>query len=207
MSFRSAVAFGVAVLVAGTGCAARQVAGTPSAGGDDHAHMHGASAPIVIPPGAIYTAADVQFMQGMIAHHAQAVFMTSLAESRGAGPRVLFLSRKIDQSQVPEIRLMQEWLAANNQFVPDTGSHRSMQMPGMLTAQQLANLQKARGKEFDRQFLQLMIQHHEGALKMVADLLASRGAAQDPDVAGLASDIDVTQTAEIDLMLRMLADL
>lgn len=168
---------------------------------------HGIDAPITLPPGSIVKVADVQFMQGMIAHHAQAVFMTKLAETRSASPRVLFLARKIDQSQMPEIIMMQQWLVDHKQYVPDTASYHNMTMPGMLTKTQIENLQKARGVEFDRQFLQLMIQHHEGALKMVADLMASPGAAQEVDVSVFANEVDAVQTAEIAIMRQMLADL
>ena len=85
---------------------------------------------------------------------------------------MLKFANKIDQSQVAEIRLMQDWLARNGQFAPDTSSWRTMTMPGMLTAEQLKELDAAKGVEFDRAFLTLMIQHHEGALKMVTDLFA-----------------------------------
>src|SRR6476660_6653964 len=125
---------------------------------------------IVIPKGALYTKADVEFMQGMIAHHAQAIVMSRLAESHGANPQVLKLSNKIDQSQIPEIRIMQAWLRRNNQFAPDTSSWHHMMMAGMLTTAQLEELVAAKGVQFDRTYLRLMIQHHAGALKMVDDL-------------------------------------
>lgn len=169
--------------------------------------MAGMSMPVNIPKGALYTAADVHFMQGMIAHHAQAIYMTRLAVSRGASPRLLKLANKIDQSQQAEIRLMQDWLVANKQTAPDTGSWRTMSMPGMLTPAQLATLDAARGADFDRQFLELMIQHHEGALKMVEDLLATPLAAQDVDVSVFANDVNTVQTAEIAAMQQMLANL
>ena len=171
-----------------------------------HHHVAGAGA-ITIPTGARYTEADVRFMQGMIAHHAQATYMSQLAATRGSDARLLRLARKIDLSQAGEIALMQEWLRANGQFAPDTSAWRGMTMPGMLTTAELAQLQAARGAEFDRQFLRLMIRHHEGALKMVADLLATPRAAQDVDVNVLANDVETTQTAEIGLMLQMLAEL
>jgi len=164
------------------------------------------SMPVTIPKGALYTAADVHFMQGMIAHHAQAIYMSRLATSRGANPRLLKFANKIDQSQQAEIRLMQDWLIANKQSAPDTSSWRTMTMPGMLTPAQLATLDSARGPEFDKQFLHLMIQHHEGALKMVADLLATPLAAQDVDVSVFANDVVTVQTAEIDTMNEMLAN-
>jgi uncharacterized protein (DUF305 family) len=101
---------------------------------------------------------------------------------------------------------MQDWLVAKKQSAPDTSSWRTMTMPGMLTPAQLATLDSARGPEFDKQFLNLMIQHHEGALKMVADLLATPLAAQDVDVSVFANDVVTVQTAEIDTMNEMLAN-
>jgi uncharacterized protein (DUF305 family) len=181
-------------------------AAAPAAAPVAHHHGHDMG-PVTIPDGAIYTVADVQFMQGMIAHHAQAVHMTRMAESAGAGPRVLKLAQKIDLSQAGEIALMQEWLRANGQVAPDTSSWRTMSMPGMLTMAELDTLAASRGVAFDRRFLTLMIRHHEGALQMVADLMAAPRAAQDVDISVLANDVETTQTAEIGLMLQMLAEL
>ncbi|MDB4889243.1 MAG: hypothetical protein JWL61_1098 [Gemmatimonadetes bacterium] len=173
----------------------------------DMADMPGMSAPITVPKGALYTVADVQFMQGMIAHHGQAIYMSRLAAGRHASPRVLKFANKIDQSQAAEIRLMQEWLVANKQTAPTADSWRTMTMPGMLTPEQLKTLDAAQGTEFDRQFLNLMIQHHNGALRMVKDLFATPNAAQDIDVSVFANDVVVVQTAEIDIMNQMLANL
>lgn len=166
---------------------------------------HAMHAPIVIPTGTNITVADVQFMQGMIAHHAQAIVMSRMAEARGANPQVLKLSNKIDQSQVPEIIIMQQWLKRYNQFVPDTGSWRTMQMAGMLTDAQLKELETAKGADFDRAFLKYMIQHHVGALKMVEDLFASPRAGQEVDVNVFANDVVTAQTAEIGIMQRLLS--
>lgn len=177
----------------------------PAAAQDRMAGMHAGH--IMVPPGAPYTVADVEFMQGMIAHHAQAIHMSRLAEARKANPRVLRLAIKIDQSQEPEIRLMQEWLRHYGQAAPDTSSWRTMTMPGMLTTEQLKSLDAATGVAFDRLFLRLMIQHHEGALAMVKDLFASPGAAQEVDVSVFANDVVTAQTAEIGIMRRMLAEL
>ena len=169
-----------------------------------HAGMHGN---IKVPPGAIYTVADVEFMQGMIAHHAQAIHMSRMAEAHKASPRLLKLAVKIDQSQVAEIRIMQQWLRANEQFAPDTSSWRTMTMAGMLTEAQLKALDAATGVEFDRAFLTLMIQHHEGALQMVKELFATPGAGQEVDVNVFANDVVTVQTAEIGAMRQMLAQL
>jgi len=171
-------------------------------------HHHGeAAGTVTIPAGALYTEADVRFMQGMIAHHAQAIHMSRMAAARAANPRLVRFARKIDMSQVGEIVQMQGWLRANGQFAPDTSSWRTTTMHGMLTAEELARLEAARGVAFDRLFLEYMIRHHEGALKMVADLIATPRAAQDVDVSVLANDVETTQTAEIGLMRQMLAEL
>jgi uncharacterized protein (DUF305 family) len=162
---------------------------------------------IVIPNGAPYTKADVEFMQGMIAHHAQAIVMSRMAESHGANPQVMKLSNKIDQSQVPEIRIMQSWLTRNKQYAPDTSSWHHMTMPGMLTAAQLNELDAARGVDFDRAYLRLMIQHHAGALKMVDDLFNSSLAGQEVDVNVFANDVVTAQTVEIGIMQRLLTQL
>jgi len=162
---------------------------------------------ITIPEGAIYTVADVEFMQGMIAHHAQAIYMSRMAEAHGANPRVLKLANKIDQSQVAEIRIMQEWLRRNGQVAPDTSSWRTMKMAGMLTDEQLETLDAATGVAFDRAFLTLMIQHHEGALQMVKDLFATPRAGQEVDVNVFANDVVTVQTAEIGAMRQMLSQL
>ncbi|MBA3891923.1 MAG: DUF305 domain-containing protein [Gemmatimonadaceae bacterium] len=170
-----------------------------------HAHHHAAALPpVTIPDGALYTAADVRFMQGMIAHHAQAIHMSRMAAAREASPRLVRLAQKIDLSQAGEIALMQDWLRAHRQFAPDTSSWRTMTMAGMLTSDELARLEAARGEPFDRLFLELMIRHHEGALAMVKELLATPRAAQDVDVNVLANEIEATQVAEIGLMQQML---
>jgi uncharacterized protein (DUF305 family) len=170
------------------------------AGMSGHAH-------ITIPDDAIYTVADVAFMQGMIAHHAQAIYMSRMAEAHHASPRLIKLAQKIDQSQVAEIAIMQDWLRRNGQAVPDTSSWRTMKMAGMLTDEQLKELDAAKGAEFDHAFLTMMIQHHEGALQMVDDLLAAPLAAQDIDVSVFANDVVTVQTAEIGVMQRMLSQM
>jgi uncharacterized protein (DUF305 family) len=162
---------------------------------------------IMIPKGANITVADIECMQGMIAHHAQAIFMSRMAEAHGANPRVLKLANKIDQSQVAEIRIMQEWLRRYKQFAPDTGSWRTVRMAGMLTEAQLKELDAAKKVDFDRAFLELMIQHHTGALKMVEDLFAAPQAAQEVDVSVFANDVVAVQTAEIGVMRQMIGQL
>ncbi len=169
--------------------------------------MSGMSMPVTIPKGAIYTEADVHFMQGMIAHHAQAIYMSNMAEGHGGNAHLLKFAAKIAQGQTAEIHLMQDWLHRNGQSAPDTSSWRTMQMPGMLTAQQLKDLDGSKGVNFDREFLNLMIQHHEGALQMVSDLLASPLAGQDVDVSVFANDVQTVQTAEISTMHNMLGQM
>jgi len=162
---------------------------------------------ITVPKDAGYTVADVEFMQGMIAHHAQAIHMSRMAEAHKANPRLLRLATKIDQSQVAEIRIMQDWLRSNGQAAPDTSSWRTMKMAGMLTDEQLKRLDAATGVAFDRLFLEGMIAHHEGALKMVEDLFKTPRGGQEVDVGVFAADVVTVQTAEIGIMRRMLAEL
>lgn len=171
------------------------------------AGMSGMDAPVTIPPGAGYTVGDVHFMQGMIAHHAQAIAMSRLAAKAGANAKVMFLSTKIDQSQRSEIVLMQNWLLDHNQTAPDTMSYLTVMMDGMLTPAELKELEDAKGNEFDRKYLTFMIKHHEGALKMVRDLFAAPPSGQEVNIYGFATDVDVTQTAEIAQMHSLLADL
>jgi uncharacterized protein (DUF305 family) len=181
----------------------------PAAGAAEGAHQHHdmGAASITIPAGAGYTEADVRFMQGMIAHHAQAIHMSRMAPTRGGSPRLVRFAQKIDMSQAGEITLMQQWLRSNGQMAPDTSSWRTMTMHGMLSAEELGRLEAARGPAFDRLFLEFMIRHHEGALKMVTDLFATPRAGQDVDVSVLANDVESTQTAEIGMMRQMLTEL
>lgn len=160
--------------------------------------------------------ADVAFMRGMIAHHAQAIAMADLIPARTTRRDIQLLGQRITVSQKDEIALMRHWLEAHHEKVPETGEHEhhagmampgDTLMPGMLTADQMATLSAAKGDDFDRLFLRGMIQHHGGALKMVARLFASQGAAQDPEVFGFASDVDADQRAEIARMQRLLDNL
>ena len=164
-----------------------------------------------------YTAADVHFMSAMIGHHAQAIVMSGWAATHGADPAVQRLADRIINAQQDEIRTMQSWLRDRRQPVPEAkpgpmkmvmgGMEHEMLMPGMLTDDQMKQLDAARGKEFDRLFLRFMIQHHRGAVSMVKDLFASYGAAQDETVFKFASDVQVDQSTEIARMEKMLAAL
>jgi len=156
--------------------------------------------------------ADVEFMQGMIMHHAQAVEMTALIASHTENKELRSLGARISSSQSDEIKLMQRWLAARGERISvdmpgmDMSRHSSHQplMPGMLTAEQMEALRKAKDAEFDHLFLTGMIQHHDGALTMVKDLFDTAGAGQDADVFNFATDADNTQRAEIKIMQSML---
>ena len=158
-----------------------------------------------------YTPADVDFMSGMIAHHAQAVTMARWAPTHGASPSVRTLCERIINAQTDEIALMQRWLGDRHQPVPAAdprgmtmpGMDQPMLMPGMLTPAQMAQLDAARGPDFDRLFLRFMIQHHSGAVSMVNDLFA-RGAGEEETVYKFASDVYADQTTEIARMQRML---
>jgi len=162
-----------------------------------------------------YTAADIEFMSGMISHHAQAIVMSRWAPTHGASPALLILTERVINAQQDEIAAMQRWLRDRQQPVPEArptgmrmmmnGVEHDMLMPGMLTEAQMKQLDQARGKEFDRLFLTFMIQHHRGAVTMVNDLFATNGAAQDITVFKMASDITADQTTEIERMQKMLA--
>lgn len=149
-------------------------------------------------------------MQGMISHHAQAVDMTTLVESRTSGNGMRKLAERIHASQTDEIKMMEHWLSARGEEVPSVHAHHAMGattlMPGMLTPEEMARLSAAKGREFERLFLEGMIKHHEGALVMVKDLFASPGAAQDSEVFAFASDVDADQRMEIDRMRSMLKE-
>jgi uncharacterized protein (DUF305 family) len=162
-----------------------------------------------------YTAADIHFMSGMIAHHGQAIAMARHAPANGASAAVRTLAERIINAQQDEIAIMQRWLRDRSQPVPQasataaTPSHHdhAAAMPGMLTAAQLKQLEDAKSAHFDRLFLTFMIQHHNGAIVMVNELLGSIGAAQDQTVFKLASEVNVDQSTEVARMSKMLADL
>ena len=156
--------------------------------------------------------ADVQFMQGMIMHHSQAVEMTALIPSHTRNKELRSLGARISSSQSDEIKFMQRWLAARGEpiYVAMPGmpgmemSKATDLMPGMLTPEQMDALRKAKSDAFDSLFLAGMIQHHNGALIMVKDLFDTAGAGQDADLFNFATDADNTQRAEIKIMQPML---
>ena len=187
------------------------------------ARQSDAGAPVVVQPGAPgkpsktlppttkgelppRSPADVEFMQGMIMHHAQAVEMTGLIASHTENREVRALGGRISSSQTDEIKFMRRWLAARGEAatmaeakmgdMKMAGDAMAL-MPGMLTAKQMEALRTAKGAEFDRLFLTGMIQHHEGALTMVKELFDTAGAGQDAEIFDFATDADNTQRAEI----------
>ena len=169
-----------------------------------------------------FTEADVEFMTGMIHHHAQAIEMSQLAPTHAASESIRTLAARIINAQQDEIATMQRWLRDRGQPVPEVhrmddgrvmvhapdmqhgGGHDHTMMPGMLTEAELASLRAAHGVAFDRLFLQLMIRHHQGAVTMVQDLFATDGAGQDEDVFRFATDVHVDQRTEVARMERML---
>ncbi|MXZ73382.1 MAG: DUF305 domain-containing protein [Acidobacteria bacterium] len=157
-----------------------------------------------------YSEADVRFMQGMIPHHAQALEMTALLETRTTSDAMRQMAQRIELSQEDEIEMMQEWLRERGQTVTATDAHHApdwMPMPGMLTPEEMDQLEAAEGVAFDRLFLELMIKHHRGALTMVENLLDQRGTAQDSQLFAFTSDVEADQSMEIDRMDAMLAQL
>lgn len=166
----------------------------------------------VAPP---HSQADIEFMQGMIMHHSQAVEMTALIPSRTQNKEVRALGARISVSQADEIKFMKRWLIARGAPVSMTmpempGMNMSGKtmppMPGMLTPEQMNTLQQGNGAEFDRLFLTGMIQHHKGALVMVKQLFDTPGAGEDADLFDFATDVDNTQRAEINIMEHMLKE-
>jgi uncharacterized protein (DUF305 family) len=163
-----------------------------------------------------YADADVDFMSGMIPHHAQAIVMAKWAPTHGARPDVAVLCERIVVGQGDEIATMQTWLRDRGLPVPDATSMRhkmkmngvehDMLMPGMLTDEEMAALDRARGPEFDRLFLNGMIKHHQGAIDMVDTLFDSYGAAQDETIFKFASDVYADQSTEIARMHEMLEE-
>ncbi len=157
-----------------------------------------------------FTEGDARFMQGMISHHAQALEMTELLEARTESDAMRQTARRIELSQEDEIEMMQDWLRDRGQEVTAIDAHHApgaMRMPGMLTDEEMESLAAADGVAFDRLFLAGMIKHHRGALTMVENLLDQRGAAQDSQLFAFTSDITADQTAEINRMDAMLAEL
>ena len=164
-----------------------------------------------------YTQADIDFMSGMISHHAQAIKIASWAPTHGASPALVRFAERVVVGQADEITLMQSWLRDRLQPVPEADPagmkmkmgdmEHVMLMPGMLSEEQMKQLDAARGTEFERLFLTFMIQHHRGAIDMVRQLFASTGAGQDETVFKFANDVQIDQSEEIQRMQLMLLEL
>lgn len=197
----------LAVFLAG-GCAASTPLPAP---GEPTAPPARAGAASDTVAGRGYSAADVRFMQGMIGHHAQALVMTALVPDRTQRSDFHLMAERITLSQETEIAQMKRWLEERGEAVPSADAHEhaamghGQLMPGMLTDAELKQLAAARGVQFERMFLELMIKHHEGALQMVRELYATPAAGQEPELFMLASDVDADQTAEIRRMRSLLA--
>ena len=187
-------------------------AGTDTSGGVDTT----ATGPVIIQPGAPgeenqtlsedelddyeapeATEADIAFMQNMILHHRQALYLTDLVPSRSARDDIPLFAERIDISQEGEIQRMEEWLEARDQEPPSEGGDHAGHLPGMLTAAQLARVEAADGAQFDRLFLRAMLRHHEGALQMVYALRDTPGAAAEPELSEFTNHVVADQTIEI----------
>jgi uncharacterized protein (DUF305 family) len=157
------------------------------------------------PPAA--TEADVAFMQNMILHHRQALYLTDLVPSRSSRDDIPLFAERIDISQRDEIQRMEDWLAARDQEPPPEGGDHAGHLPGMLTAAQLAAVEGAARARFDRLFLRAMLRHHAGALQMVYALRDTPGAGADPELSVFANHVVADQTIEIrriETLLRQL---
>jgi uncharacterized protein (DUF305 family) len=154
--------------------------------------------------GVSYSDADVYFMQGMISHHAQALDMTALARRSATTEAVRLMGLRMEISQRDEIGLMERWLTDHGEPTRmDMGTGMQL-MPGMLSPEQMQKLGSTNGGDFDRLFLELMIQHHQGAVVMVGELFNTSGAGQESLIFKFASDVHADQTMEIERMQRVL---
>lgn len=215
MSTRAALAV-VAVALLVPGCAAEHTTsdhGQPAShtgdhsGSESHAQMPG-MAPVSAPPDdADWNAADATYLAMMVAHHSQALDLAELAPERASDPRVRRLAASIEAGQGREVIVMATWLVQHGQPEPtveDVAMMTETGMPGMLRTEQVAALARTDGAAFDRQFLEDMVQHHQGAVAMAEDVL---GAGEDVRVTEMATDVVTGQNAEIERMRALLADL
>jgi len=216
------------VLIAAVGVCACDRATDKTTGQPATAGSAQAQAPAIVQPGAPgqastvvpsvpafhdnnYTDDDVKFMQGMIHHHNQALLMAAMIATHTKTPELIAMGKKIQLSQSGEIQAMKEWLTARKQEVPMimpdgtamTGHGDMAPMPGMLTPEQMKTLDTSRDARFDELFLTGMIQHHKGALKMVADLRAA-GGGKEPNIGDFLNAVDNDQRMEIVRMYGLL---
>ena len=187
-----------------------------SSGSGSHSAMNNGSPSLSIPTNAEFNATDVGFAQGMIPHHGQAIEMADMAVAANAGPQVLALAERIKAAQNPEIQTMSTWLRQWNQTVPDVAqgsmandSHDmadmgGMMMDGMMSKADMTRLAASKDAAYDRLWVELMIQHHEGAVRMAKDEVAE---GKDPAARALASSIVISQETEIREMNALLLQL
>lgn len=208
------LSFGVFLTVTAAAIAQQPVVVRPGAPGQETRKLSDSTRPTLLP----ISEKDVEFMQGMIMHHAQAVEMTDLIAERTSNRDIQLLGARISQSQADEMAFMKRWLEARGRTTEmkpakstSHGSHSHAahtasehRMPGMLTPEQMSALRNAKGAAFDTLFLKGMIQHHEGALVMVKDLFEAPGTGQDAELFNFASDVDSGQRAEIRSMQNLL---
>jgi uncharacterized protein (DUF305 family) len=155
-----------------------------------------------------YTDADVAFVHGMIGHHEQALAMTALVDARAEREDLPRFAERIDVSQRDEIVQLEAWLTERDELRPgEPHIEHGELMPGMLTADDLAQLEAASGRRFDELFLQYMIRHHEGAVAMVEGLLTGGAGGQEPGLFQLAQHIELDQQVEIARMKQVLTEL
>lgn len=197
-------AVAAAALVAG-GCSSDDDSG--GASGSDSSESTTTSADSSeIPSDAAFNQADVDFAQGMIPHHAQAIEMADMAIAQAESPEVIDLAERIRAAQDPEIEQLTTWLEDWGQDVPDREMSMDhdmgdMSMAGMMTQDQMDGMAAASGAEFDQMFLDMMIVHHEGAVAMAEEEVAN--GKYEPAIAMAQSIID-GQSAEIDEMEQLL---
>jgi len=195
----SILGFALLVAIGSAGCHHASQASTASAGAKPAAGQR-----------QTFTEADVEFMQGMIGHHTQAIEMVKLLKTRTQSNDMRLLAQRIEVSQTDEIKMMKTWLADRKQSVPDDSDYQMMMsmpehaMPGMLSQKEMDTLAAATSVEFDRLFLEYMIKHHQGALTMV-DALTAAGGGQESSVFAFASDVQADQSTEIRRMRAMRA--
>lgn len=174
----------------------------PGAPGEDGRELTDDEAAAIEAP--VHTATDTAFVQQMILHHGQGLAMAALVADRTERADLPVLAERITATQETEIELLEQWLTDRGEDVPDPAGHAGHVMPGMATADDLARLEQSSGPAFDRLFLELMIAHHAGAVTMVADLYAA-GAGLEPQVDGIAREVDADQSIEIGRMEELLA--
>ena len=184
-----------AVLALAAGCGGDDIGGMdPGSGAQTTASASGSSA--------TFNDADVTFAQNMIVHHQQAVEMADLAATRAASGGIKTLATQIKAAQQPEIDKMTGWLTAWGKPTEPAGGHGGHSMPGMMSTGDMDKLKAASGAAFDKQFAQMMIDHHNGAIEMAREVQKN---GSNPDVKKLAADIEKTQQAEVTTLQKFVS--